>query len=102
MTAHEDQELFIKAILTCVTDGQKWVLKSPENKIEWQSGTPVDDEIEIEFNRLKTEWTLQEYARKREVEYPSIQECVHAILDDDLDALQAKRASIKTKYPKGE
>ena len=32
---------------------------------------------------------------------PSIQECVHAILDDDLDALQAKRADIKTKYPKG-
>ena len=30
-----------------------------------------------------------------------IQECVHAILDDQLDALQAKRASIKTKYPKG-
>ena len=24
-----------------------------------------------------------------------------AILDDDLDALQAKRADIKTKYPKG-
>jgi len=35
------------------------------------------------------------------VEYPSVQECVHAILDDTLDALQAKRASIKTKYPKG-
>jgi len=32
---------------------------------------------------------------------PSIQECVHAILDDDLDALQAKRAEIKKKYPKG-
>ncbi len=30
-----------------------------------------------------------------------IQECVHAILDDQLDALQAKRAEIKTKYPKG-
>ena len=41
------------------------------------------------------------YSRKREVEYPSIQECIHAILDDQLDALQAKRASIKTKYPKG-
>ena len=40
------------------------------------------------------------YADKRQAEYPSIQECVHAILDDDLDALQAKRADIKTKYPK--
>ena len=50
---------------------------------------------------LKAEYDAQEYARKREAEYPSIQECVHAILDDQLDALQAKRASIKTKYPKG-
>ena len=41
-----------------------------------------------------------EYVKKREAEYPCIQECVHAILDDDLDALQAKRAKIKTKYPK--
>ena len=41
------------------------------------------------------------YADKRQAEYPSVQECVHAILDDDLDALQAKRADIKTKYPKG-
>ena len=40
------------------------------------------------------------YADNRQAEYPSIQECVHAILDDDLDALQAKRADIKTKYPK--
>jgi len=30
-----------------------------------------------------------------------LQECIHAILDDDLDALQAKRAEIKKKYPKG-
>jgi hypothetical protein len=28
------------------------------------------------------------------------QECVHAILDDQLDALQAKRAAVKAKYPK--
>jgi hypothetical protein len=40
------------------------------------------------------------YADNRQAEYPSIQECVHAILDDQLDALQAKRADIKTKYPK--
>ena len=37
----------------------------------------------------------------RKAEYPSIEECVHAILDDQLDALQAKRTAIKAKYPKG-
>ena len=40
------------------------------------------------------------YAEKRQAEYPSIEECVHAILDDDLDALQAKRAEVKARYPK--
>ena len=37
-------------------------------------------------------------ARRRE--YPSIEECVHAILDDNLVALQEKRAAVKLKYPK--
>jgi len=40
------------------------------------------------------------YADKRRAEYPSIEECIHAILDDDLEALQAKRAEIKARYPK--
>ena len=40
------------------------------------------------------------YDEKRKAEYPSIEECVHAILDDDLEALQAKRAEIKARYPK--
>ena len=40
------------------------------------------------------------YADKRRPEYPSIEECVHAILDDDLEALQAKRAEVKARYPK--
>ena len=37
---------------------------------------------------------------KRLDEYPTIEECVHAILDDELDALQAKRKLVKDKYPK--
>ena len=44
---------------------------------------------------------VKTYVDLREEEYPSIQECVHAILDDDLTALQEKRQAIKTKYPKG-
>jgi len=40
------------------------------------------------------------YSWKRLQEYPKIQECVHAILDDDLDALQVLRQAVKDKYPK--
>ena len=49
---------------------------------------------------LKAEYDALAYSRNREAEYPSIQECVHAILDDNLTALQEKRQAVKTKYPK--
>tara|TARA_R100001530_G_scaffold105603_1_gene73721 strand:- start:913 stop:1161 length:249 start_codon:yes stop_codon:yes gene_type:complete len=41
-----------------------------------------------------------DYKAKRMSEYPTIEECVHAILDDDLTALQAKRKAVKEKYKK--
>ena len=50
----------------------------------------------------ETAFKADEYKRKRLEEYPSIQECIHAILDDDLEALQAKRTAVKAKYPKPE
>ena len=40
------------------------------------------------------------YLEKRKEEYPSIEECVHAILDGELDDLQIKRQAVKDKYPK--
>ena len=73
---------------------------------EWDLGDtgepkPSQADIDAEIVKLQAEYDAQEYARNRASEYPSVQECVHAILDDQLDALQAKRAEIKTKYPKG-
>ena len=42
-----------------------------------------------------------DYKNKRLAEYPTINECVHALLDTDhLEALQAKRTAVKEKYPK--
>ena len=69
---------------------------------EWKSAQPQPSEAEIEAAHaiFQSEWASKEYARKRIAEYPSIKECVHAILDDDLVALQAKRSAIKDKYPK--
>lgn len=69
---------------------------------KWKSELPQPsvDDIEAAHAEWQAEYDSQEYARKREQEYPSIQECVHAILDDDLDALQAKRAEVKARYPK--
>ncbi len=68
----------------------------------WMSSSPQPSEAEIEaaHTEWQAEYDAQEYARLRKAEYPSIEECVHAILDDDLEALQAKRAEIKARYPK--
>ena len=65
---------------------------------------PSEAEIDAELARLQAEYDTQTYARNRQTEYPSIEACVHAMLDNDnneLDTLQAKRAEIKLKYPKG-
>ena len=60
------------------------------------------DDVLAEKNKLQAEYDSKQYQRDRQQEYPSLQECIHAILDDDLEALQAKRTAIKTKYPKPE
>ena len=61
---------------------------------------PTQAEIDAEVIRLQAEYDAQAYARSRKEEYPTIEECVHAILDDDLAALQVKRQAVKDKYPK--
>ena len=67
------------------------------------NGNPVAIDqslVDAEAARLQAEYDALQYQRDRKAEYPSIEECVHAILDDDLDALQAKRAEVKARYPK--
>ena len=44
-----------------------------------------------------------DYARKRQAEYPSIADLVVALYDiDDKSAIETKRAEVKAKYPKPE
>ena len=52
--------------------------------------------------KKKAEYDAEEWKRNRQSEYPSIDDCIHALLDggDTLTELQAKRAATKTKYPK--
>ena len=70
--------------------------------IEWNNGTPEISkaDIQAEMDRLQVEYDAKEWERSRVKEYPSIQDCVHAILDDDLENLQILRQAVKEKYPK--
>jgi len=93
----------VHAILAIKSDAQVAVRGNDVDRIEWQDGgTPISkSDIQAKQAELQIEYAAQEYARKRKVEYPSIEECVHAMLDDDLVELQEKRAAVKAKYPKG-
>ena len=63
----------------------------------------LDEELILqEIEKIKEEYKAVEYKELRRLEYPSIEECVHAILDDKLEELQAKRLAVKEKYPKPE
>ena len=73
--------------------------------IEWLDDTetqPSDTEIQNEIDRLQAEHDALEYQRKRKAEYPTVEELVVALYDtDDKAAIDAKRAAVKAKYPKG-
>ena len=58
------------------------------------------DDVLAKKKELEKQYADNEYQRKRLQEYPDLQECIHAILDDDLTTLQAKRKLVKDKYPK--
>ena len=70
------------------------------NWVDTVQTQPSESAITTEIARLQAEYDAQAYARNRKPEYPTIEECVHAILDDDLTALQVKRQAVKDKYPK--
>ena len=62
---------------------------------------PPDSDVDKKLKELQADWDSQEYARKRALEYPSIEELVVALYDtDDKSAIEAKRAEVKKKYPK--
>ena len=86
--------------------------------VEWATGVEADGETAIttavnphpeltwsavnaEMNRLQAEYDAQDYARKRQAEYPTVQDLVVALYDsEDKTAVDEKRAEIKLKYPK--
>ena len=64
---------------------------------------PTEEEITAEQTRLQAEYDALAWKRNRQSEYPSLLDCIHALLDggDTLTDLQAARQAVKDKYPKG-
>ena len=96
----------IEDYLVGLHDGQWFGWTDSKNKtyanlvIHSADAKPTEQECTDGVSSLQSAHDSKDYARKREFEYPSIRECIHAILDDDLTALQVKRQAVKDKYPK--
>jgi hypothetical protein len=96
----------IEDFLVRVRTGQWFGWSDSKNKIYANlivhdgGSKPTEQECIDGLAQLQTEYDAQDYARKRKEEYPSIEECVHAILDDDLENLQILRQAVKNKFPK--
>ena len=96
--------MIIKAIKKINPNAEVSVNAEDINQITWHNGTtpiPVAD-IEAKMTELQAEYDAEEWKRNRQAEYPSMDDCIHALLDggDTLTELQAKRTATKTKYPK--
>ena len=94
MNIFDKLEIKTKDWLSCIGDDYDqsvWVAGPKCTRDQWEAAKTA----------LVAEYDAQAYARKREAEYPAIQELVVALYDtDDRAAVDAKRAAVKAKYPK--
>ena len=73
----------------------------PEN---YTGNIPTETEIQTEIIRLEAQWDAQEYARKRQKEYPSTGDQMDMIYKDMKNGTSTHADAVevvKTKYPKG-
>ncbi len=98
--------MIIKAILKINPNAIVSIVGNDINtcEITWHNGTtPIPKaDIEAKMVEVQAEYDAEEWKRNRQKEYPTLQDCIHALLDggDTLTELQAKRTATKTKYPK--
>jgi len=89
--------------LLALTPNAQWVLNGDEltwlDEVQTQ---PTDAAIAAKIVELQAAHDAAAYARSRQAAYPSIQDCIHALMDggDTLTDLQALRAAVKSANPK--
>tara|TARA_R100001440_G_scaffold7963_1_gene15426 strand:+ start:3502 stop:3783 length:282 start_codon:yes stop_codon:yes gene_type:complete len=92
--------MIAEAILKIKSDAQVSVVGNDLDTctITWHDGNPTD----ITKEQIKAKINEFGYQEERKKEYPSHEDCIHALLDggDTLTELQEKRQATKTKYPK--
>ena len=96
--------MIVKAILKINPNAEVLVSGNDINQITWLNGTtPIPKaDIEAMMVEIQAEYDAEQWKRNRQSEYPTHEDCIHALLDggDTLTELQEKRQEIKAKYPK--
>ena len=103
----------IENVLVRTHSGQWFGWSDSKNKvyanliIHGDQEKPTQEFLESELARLQSEYDAQEYARKRQAEYPSIDELIVALWENVVEeraasvvSIESKRQAIKAKYPK--
>ena len=110
-----------QAIQALDSNAQFVVNGSPSNEAEYQAqvkyvsgadenGTAIFsdtqtftwEQVSAKQTELQADYDAEEWKRNRQAEYPSHEDCIHALLDggDTLTNLQSVRQAVKDKYPK--
>ena len=95
---------YIDAIKSLVPGAKFGIYDNDLTRIDWQDESisqPSDADIEAELVRLQAEYDAQEYARKRQTEYPSIPDQLDEIYHNGINAWKAIIKKTKDKHPKG-
>ena len=98
----------IEDVLVTLHGGQWFGWSDSKNKVyanlvihDDSKTKPTDKSLTDALAKQQSDFDAQEYARNRQAEYPSIESLVVGLYDtDDKSAIEAKRASVKAKYPK--
>ena len=90
----------VNAIIS-LRPGAKWHMQ--EDVLIWEDEEqvqPTEEELTAEIARLQAEYDSQDYARKRQKEYPSLSDQLDEIYHNGIDSWKATIRAVKEKYPK--
>lgn len=92
-----------KAILALHSEAQISVNAEDLNQIEWIDGNPTNitiEQIQAKMLELQAVYDTNEYARNREVEYPSVNDFMEAYTEKEIRGDSTKWDEYVGKYNK--
>ena len=96
---------YIDAIISLDPNAKCIYQNEDLSTLVWEDGNPnsiTEKQITDKHSELMTTYNTEEYKRKRQTEYPTIEELVVALYDtEDKADIETKRAAVKAKYPEG-